>query len=72
METILPPKEPIVEDCKGCNKIIIENEQEVCKIFLYPVVKWKLSKCPMGSHVVREIVKEKQRVGQQKQKIKHR
>jgi hypothetical protein len=73
MEEILPQKAPIIEKCVGCNRVIKENDKEVCKSFLYPEYKWRTSICPMASHIVKEVTKEKQRVGQQKQqKIKHR
>lgn len=69
MEEILPQKTPIIEKCVGCNKV----ENNFCKIFPFPDKKWRMSDCPMASHIVKEVVKEKQRIGQQKQqKIKHK
>jgi hypothetical protein len=71
-----PVRNPIDERCrlfegKGpCNKIIQEDK---CQVFGFPQSKWRFGNCPMASHIVKEITKEKQRVGQQKQqKIKHR
>jgi|WetSurSiteA1Bulk_404760.scaffolds.fasta_scaffold01106_9 hypothetical protein len=70
-----PIRNPIDERCqlfegKGpCKRIIQEDK---CQVFGFPQSKWKVSVCPMATHVIKEVVKEKQRVGQQKQKIKHR
>jgi hypothetical protein len=72
-EIVLPQKNPIIEKCIGCNRVTKENDKEVCKTFPFPESKWRTGDCPMASHIVKEVVKEKQRVGQQKQqKIKHR
>lgn len=70
-----PTRNPIDEKCilfegKGpCKRIIQEDK---CQVFGFPKSKWTITNCPMATHVVKEVVKEKQRVGQQKQKIKHR
>jgi hypothetical protein len=70
-----PERNPIIENCKlfegkgPCKRII---EEDKCQVFGFPKSKWAIGNCPMATHVIKEVVKEKQRVGQQKQKIKHR
>lgn len=67
MEQILPPRSQIIEKCKGCVKIVKENDNEFCKVYAYPDKKWRMCTCPTASHIILEVVKDKQRVGQQKQ-----
>jgi hypothetical protein len=65
----------IIEKCNQCNKIIKADNHEFCRVFAFPDKKWRSSNCPMASHLVKEGVKDKQRVGQQKQhkvKVKHK
>ncbi len=63
-----PGKNPIVEQCRGCENI----EGEFCRIWAVPAAKWRLGPCPSSTHVKIEIKEpsEKVRVGQQKQKKK--
>jgi len=71
-----PVRNPIVEQCKlfegkgPCGKII---QGDKCRIFGFPESKWRIGNCLMATHIVKEVIKEKQRVGQQKQiKVKHK
>jgi hypothetical protein len=71
-----PVRNPVIEKCKSfagkgpCGKIIQEDK---CKVFAFPESKWRFGSCPMATHIVKEVIKEKQRVGQQKQiKVKHK
>jgi len=61
---------PIVEQCEGCEKI----ENGYCKAYIAPAVKWAHGRdCPAATHIETEEEKKKKlRIGQQKQKIKHR
>ncbi|RLI64772.1 MAG: hypothetical protein DRO67_03635 [Candidatus Asgardarchaeum californiense] len=56
----------IVEECKECNKV----EGEYCQVYINPYAKWSHGKkCPMASHLKKEVrITGKRRVGQQKQK----
>lgn len=56
---------PVVEQCKGCNKV----ENGYCQAYVAPAVKWAHKKtCPAATHIALEDKKKKARVGQQKQK----
>lgn len=60
-------KEPIVEQCIGCDNI----EGEKCRMWMSPAAKWRTGVCPTATHVKAEVKGEPQakvRVGQQKQK----
>jgi hypothetical protein len=61
-----PLKNPIVEQCQGCENI----EGEVCRIWAVPAAKWRLGPCPSATHVKLggKEAGNKVRVGQQKQK----
>jgi len=72
-------RELVDEKCQGCRRVetstIKGEEKEVCKLYLYPESKWRDGICA-GVHN-KEIVSEekydgKKRIGQQKQKIKHK
>jgi hypothetical protein len=68
MATHQPAKNPIVENCTGCDNI----EGEFCRIWAVPAAKWRLGVCPSATHAKIEVKEreEKVRVGQQKQKKK--
>ncbi len=62
--------EPVIDRCKegqGCAKI----ENGYCRAYIRPESKWRLSKvCPAATHIKSEAEKlrEKRRIGQQKQR----
>jgi len=66
--------EPIHDKCVGCERTIEINNITYCKAYYCPGVKWKhdIWICPLATHVKVEdkTSKEKQRIGQQKQKKK--
>ena len=56
---------PIVDQCKGCEKI----ENGYCKVYISPTAKWSNGKvCPIASIAKEEAEHNKVRIGQQKQK----
>lgn len=63
-------RRPIVEACVGCERILTENDGQLCSAFVFPDTKWRLGPCSMATHIKAETAKgqEKARVGQQKQK----
>lgn len=66
-------KEPIVEQCmvgntkKPCERITKDN---LCHGYIKPAAMWRRKSCPMATNMETEAVKNKVRVGQQKQKKK--
>ena len=57
--------QPIIDKCEGCRRI----ENNYCKMYVNPAVKWKLGTCPGATHIKRETAEERRiRLGQQKQK----
>ena len=48
-------KEPIVEQCEGCGKVVTLNDVQVCSVYLMPKSKWRNSNCPMATHIKKEI-----------------
>lgn len=65
-QILLAQRTPVIEACKGCNRI----DGELCSTYLFPDKRWRLGDCGLATHVV-EIAgeqKEKVRVGQQKTK----
>ena len=70
-EKLLKERQPIIDECKGCQKIV--TEINMCSAYINPTAKWKLGNCPLSTHVVIEDkFTHKTRVGQQKQKKKTR
>ena len=51
MKLSIEEREPIVKECLGCirvDKMILEGEEtDVCKVYLFPLSKWRAGKCPM-------------------------
>jgi len=74
MKPSFDERQPIVEKCIGCERIVklIEEgtEVEYCAVYLYPEAKWRSGGCPMASHLKdkKESYDNKLRVGQQKHK----
>jgi len=52
-------KEPIIEKCLGCDRVIQDNEKQVCKTYPVPRALWRSRNCPMATHLKREVVEEK-------------
>ncbi|MDR1044655.1 MAG: PxxKW family cysteine-rich protein [Candidatus Adiutrix sp.] len=63
-------RRPIVEQCRGCDRVFSAEGGQSCSAFAFPDTKWRLGFCSMATHIKTETGKtgEKQRVGQQKQK----
>lgn len=68
MELRTDDRQPITEQCSGCENITID---EYCECYLYPPAKWRVGDCPRASHLKPDLIKEqKSRVGQQKHRKK--
>lgn len=68
---LLAQRTPIVEKCKGCDRI--EEDGKLCSAYLFPNKQWRLGICGLATHVVDRVEgkQDKVRIGQQKTK-KHR
>ena len=62
----------IVEQCVGCDRVVVFEESKFCRVFPEPAAKWRRGPCNMATHVKVEskVPEAKKRVGQQKQKKK--
>lgn len=67
--------EPVVKQCLGCKKIIIDNDLERedkrrCVVYINPKNRWKTGICPVFTEkeIITEKTQGKKRAGQQKQK----
>ena len=52
-------KEPIIEQCLGCDRVIQNKEKQVCKIYPAPKSMWRTRNCLMATHLKREVREEK-------------
>ncbi len=43
--------EPIVENCKGCERIATVQDQEYCTSYPLPAGKWRHGACNFATHV---------------------
>jgi len=72
---------PIVEECKGCNRVFNSDGVEYCLAYANPALFWKNVKeeevsegvvfgksCGLASHIEIKVTKERKRIGQQKQR----
>ena len=70
-EKLMAERLPIVDECKGCSKIVAESS--MCSAYINPASRWRMGNCGLATHVViEEKSTHKTRVGQQKQKKKTR
>lgn len=42
---------PIVEQCKGCSRVIQYNGQTFCSSYTNPMQKWLRGKCSLATHL---------------------
>jgi hypothetical protein len=42
--------EKIIDKCVGCNRV----ENDYCKAFIHPTVKWLTGDCALANHIVYE------------------
>lgn len=63
---------PLIEQCQGCDRALVDGHQSICQVFPNPAIKWRLGPCVMATHIKAEVKGDsaKARVGQQKQKKK--
>lgn len=54
-------KDPIVENCNGCGRIIVGPEPgpACCTVFLIPSAKWRSGSCPMATHLKKDAIEVK-------------
>ena len=45
----------IVEQCKGCARVVQYNGKEFCSVYPDPAAKWRRGTCNFATHVKREI-----------------
>ncbi len=53
---------PIIEKCDGCERIIVENNDNFCKTYANPAAKWRNGLCNFATHAKPEIKVQKIRV----------
>ncbi|GAF73446.1 unnamed protein product [marine sediment metagenome] len=46
-EQYLNERKPVIEKCIGCKRIV---DEDYCKVYLYPTLKWRLGKCNFNTH----------------------
>ncbi len=54
--------QPIIDKCKGCERIVAEGGNEFCQTYLYPEAKWRVGICNFATHQKPEIKVTKVRV----------
>lgn len=52
----------IVEQCEGCNRIMELPAGKYCRMFPDPASKWTSGRCPMASHIKRELAETSQKI----------
>ncbi|MCL1890041.1 MAG: PxxKW family cysteine-rich protein [Desulfovibrionaceae bacterium] len=45
---------PIVENCKGCDRVRGFEDQEYCSSYPAPAGKWSMGRCNFATHVKKE------------------
>ena len=46
---------PIVESCKGCDRVVAFQAGSYCKTYCEPSVKWAKGPCNFATHVKKEV-----------------
>lgn len=52
----------IIDKCESCNKVMIVEAGQYCRIYPDPTSKWGAGRCPQASHVKREVVETTQKI----------
>ena len=52
---LLALRDPIDEKCKGCKKIELVDEKELCTAYIEPSIKWRLGDCLLATHRIIEV-----------------
>jgi hypothetical protein len=52
-------KESIIEACFGCSRIVQNEQDQVCKVYIVPKAMWKNRNCIMATHIKKEAIEEK-------------
>lgn len=53
---------PIIENCDGCERIVVEDSDKYCKTYANPAAKWRNGLCNFATHAKPEIKVQKIRV----------
>ena len=46
---------PVVDQCKGCERVRSFQDQEYCSSYPAPAGKWALGRCNFATHVKKEV-----------------
>ena len=46
---------PIVESCKGCDRVVEFSTGSYCKTYCEPSIKWAKAPCNFATHVKKEV-----------------
>ena len=46
---------PIVDACKGCERVVSYPSGEYCKTYCEPAIKWAKGPCNLATHVKKEV-----------------
>ncbi len=46
--------QPIVEQCNGCERVRVFEEQSYCSSYPVPARKWTLGQCNFATHIAKE------------------
>lgn len=53
---------PIVEQCRGCNRIVTHNSASYCASAPEPALKWRSGVCNLATHVKAEAGKAENKI----------
>ena len=53
---------PVIDKCKGCERVIDAGNAKYCQTYAAPEAKWKLSICNFATHVKPEIATAQSKV----------
>ena len=53
---------PIISNCDGCERVLVENNDKFCKTYANPAAKWRNGLCNFATHAKPEIKVQKIRV----------
>jgi hypothetical protein len=46
---------PIVESCKGCDRVVAYESGSYCKTYCEPSIKWGKGTCNFATHIKKEV-----------------
>ena len=48
-------RKPIIESCKGCEKVVDVEGTLYCLVYADPAFRWSFGTCPVATHVERKL-----------------